>query len=142
MSNALPREGDRIDPRFGRALDLARVLAHVAEDTDPHPMRVVGWPVFPGLRRENDIERGPRLSEARFRRLLQSDGGEDLVAQFTRLVELMGGRVNVAALSDAFRWWDHPDGRTKQQWAFQYFNAAAALRSANDTNQFTEELDR
>jgi CRISPR type I-E-associated protein CasB/Cse2 len=142
MSNVVPREGDRVDPRFGRVLDLARVLAHVSEDSDVHPMRAVGWPVFPGTRRENDVERGPRLGEARFRRLLQSDAGEDLVVQFIRLVALMGGCANVAALSDAFRWWDHPDGRTKQQWAFQYFNAGSALRGASDAHQFTTGTER
>jgi CRISPR type I-E-associated protein CasB/Cse2 len=132
-------ESDRLGPGFGRALDLARVLAHVTEDSGLHPMREVGWPVFPGSRREGDMERGPRLSESRFRRLLQTENGEDLVAQFTRLIALMGGHANVAALSDAFRWWDHPEGRTKQQWAFQYFNAGAAMRSDNDSTESSEE---
>jgi CRISPR system Cascade subunit CasB len=133
MLGDLPREGDHTGLRFSRALDLARVLAHVTEDVPLHPMREVGWPMFPGSRREGDMERGPTLSESRFRRLIQSEAGEDLVAQFTRLIALMGGHANVAELSEAFRWWDHPDGRTKQRWAFQYFNAGAAMRSAHDS---------
>jgi len=139
MMGDMPRESDRVGARFSRALDLARVLAHVSEDAAAHPMREVGWPIFPGGRREGDLERGPKLSESRFRRLLQSETGEDLVAQFTRLIALMGGHANVAALSDAFRWWDHPDGRTKQRWAFEYFHAAAAARSASDSPEGSEK---
>jgi CRISPR type I-E-associated protein CasB/Cse2 len=139
MTGDMPRDSDRFGPRFGRALDLARVLAHVTEDSGLHPMRELGWPVFPGSRREGDVERGPKLSESRFRRLLQTEDGEDLVVQFTRLIALMGGHANVAAVSEAFRWWDHPEGRTKQHWAFQYFNAAAAMRTANDSTESTEE---
>jgi CRISPR type I-E-associated protein CasB/Cse2 len=139
MLGDLPRDGDRLGQRFGRALDLARVLAHVTEDAGLHPMREVGWPMFPGARREGEVERGPKLGEARFRRLLQSESGEDLVAQFTRLIALMGGHASVAALSDAFRWWDHPDGRTKQRWAFEYFNAGAAVRPANDSPETSDE---
>ena len=133
MLGDLPRRGDRIGRQFSRALDIARVLAHVTEDTGAHPMRDVGWPTFPGSRREGEMDKGPRLSEARFRRLLQSESGEELVAQFIRLIALMGGCANVAALSEAFRWWDHPDGRAKQRWAFEYFNAGAATPSTNDS---------
>lgn len=139
MLGDMPRESGPVEPRFGRSLDLARVLAHVTEDTLVHPMREVGWPAFPGTRREGDMERGPKLSEARFRRLLQSENGEDLVAQFTRLIALTGGKASVVALSDAFRWWDHPDGRTKQRWAIEYFNAGAAMRPANDSREESGE---
>jgi CRISPR system Cascade subunit CasB len=139
LTGDLPKGTDRASLRFSRALDLARVLAHVTEDAGTHPMREVGWPMFPGSRREGDAERGPKLSESRFRRLVQSESGEDLVAQFKRLIALMNGRANVAVVSDAFRWWDHPDGRTKQRWAFEYFNAGAAMRSANDSPEESEE---
>lgn len=136
---ALAGDSHSVDARFARALDLSRVLVHVEVDVPTHPMRDVGWPKFPGSRREADTEARPKLSEARFRRLLQTEGGEDLVAQFSRLVALMARRVNVGALSDAFRWWDHPDGRTKQRWAFEYFNAGAATRPANGSPEDIEE---
>jgi hypothetical protein len=51
----------------------------------------------------------------------------------------MGGNANVAALSRAFRSWDHPDGRIKQEWAFQYFNAGSAMQPANDTPEDNQE---
>jgi len=139
MMGDVPRDGDRIGHRFSRALDLARVLAHVTEDTDLHPMRQVGWPSFPGGRREGDVERGPKLSESRFRRLVQTEGGEELVAQFTRLIALMGRSSNVTELSDAFRWWDHPNGRTKQRWAYEYFNAGAATPRTHDLQEESAE---
>lgn len=139
MLGALPSQGDHVDERFGRALDLARVLAHVTAETDAHPMREVGWPTFPGTRRESDMDYKPRLSESRFRRLLQSDNGEDLVAQFTRLIDLMDGRCNVAAVSSAFLYWNHPDGWIKQRWAFQYFNAGQATPSINDSAEDADE---
>jgi len=139
MLRALPGDDARVDDRFARALDLARVLAHVTRDSNLPPMREVGWPTFPGSRREGQVERGPKLSESRFRRLLQSEPGEDLVAQFTRLVALMGGTANIADLSDAFRWWDHANDRAKQRWAFDYFNAGAAARPTNDSPEDSEE---
>src|SRR6185503_1276150 len=97
MLGALPRRGTDLDAGFARGLDLARVLAHVTGNSGAHPMRDVGWPVFPGSRREGEVEKRPIMSEARFRRLLQSEPGEDLVAQFTRLVALLGGETDIAA---------------------------------------------
>jgi CRISPR system Cascade subunit CasB len=129
MLGVLPRVGKDLDARFARGLDLARVLAHVSANSAAHPMRGVGWPAFPGSRREGDTEKRPKMSEARFRRLLQSEPGEDLVSQFTRLVALLGGETDIAALSDGFRYWDDEDGRTKQRWSFEYFDAGSAMRS-------------
>jgi CRISPR system Cascade subunit CasB len=139
MLGDLPRDSDLIGRRFSRALDLARVLAHITEDADLHPMRQVGWPIFPGARRERDIERAPKLSESRFRRLVQSESGEELVLQFTRLIALMGRCTDVTEVSDAFRWWDHPNGRTKQRWAFEYFNAGAATPRTHDLKEESAE---
>jgi hypothetical protein len=133
MLGDVPSTADLIGARFNRALDLARVLAHVTDETSAHPMRDAGWPTFPGSRREGELDRGPRLSESRFRRLLQSENGEEMVMQFVRLIALLDRRANVGALSDAFRWWDHPEGRAKQRWAFEYYNAGAATRPTNDS---------
>lgn len=133
MLGDMPARADHIGLRFERALDLARVLAHVTEDVPGHPMHEVGWRALPGKQADKDKEGAPKLNEARFRRLLQAERGEDLVSQFTRLIALMGGRVDVSIVSDAFRWWDHPEGRTKQRWAFEYFNAGAAIPPDNDS---------
>jgi CRISPR type I-E-associated protein CasB/Cse2 len=139
MLGAMPDDSGRRDLRFAAALDLARVLAHVTEDQQSHPMREVGWPSFPGSRRDATAEKPPRMSETRFRRLIQTESGEELVIQFKRLVALMGGTANVAALSRAFRSWDHPEGRVKQEWAFQYFNAGSAMQPVNDIPEDNQE---
>lgn len=112
--------------RLERALGLARVLAHVTSDTTVTAMRAAGWGSFPGERREADVDAAarPRLSEARFRRLLQADGGEEQVLMFTRLVHLVGGEVNVAALARDYLTW-HRDS-TRYRWAFEYYAAGAA----------------
>jgi len=113
------------DWRITSALDLARVLAHIRED-DPRqrPMQAAGWKSFPGDRRESDAGEGrPRLSEARFRRLLHSGRGEERVSAFARLIALLGGTVNVAELANDFWHWND---RTKRRWAFDYYAAGIA----------------
>lgn len=109
-----------------RALGLARVLAHVTSDTTVTAMRAAGWGSFPGERREADSDptARPRLSEVRFRRLLQTEGGEEQVLMFIRLVHLIGGVVNVAALARDYLTW-HWDS-TRHRWAFEYYAAGAA----------------
>jgi CRISPR system Cascade subunit CasB len=107
------------------ALGLARVLAHVTQDSDTPPMRAAGWRSFPNETRGDTAvgaER-PRLSEIRFRRLLLTGRGEEQVAAFTRLVRLLDGSVNVAALAEDFWYWNE---RTKKRWAFDYYAAAVA----------------
>ncbi|MEP6494624.1 MAG: type I-E CRISPR-associated protein Cse2/CasB [bacterium] len=121
------------DPQFGTAIDLARVLAHIRSDNGERPMRAVGWPSFPRDGGDGSSDARPRLSEVRFKRLLRSTAGEDRVSAFIRLIALMEGHANVAAIADAFRQWDHPDGRVKQRWAFEYFNAAQAAPAAATT---------
>jgi CRISPR system Cascade subunit CasB len=112
--------------RLEDALGLARVLAHVTSDTTITAMRSAGWGSFPGERREVDADPAarPRLSEVRFRRLLQADGGEEQVVMFTRLIRLIGGEVNVAALARDYLAW-HWDS-TRHRWAFEYYAAGVA----------------
>ena len=107
--------------RFGTALDLARVLAHVKTDDERMPMRVAGWEKFPTGSGE---EKRPILSELRFKRLLQATHGEARVDGFIRLLAIMDGKANVAEITDAFRGWSHPDGYKQKKWAFAYYNAA------------------
>ena len=111
-------------------LDLARVLAHVRVAAGEHPMRAAGWKTYAGTRRESDVgaaER-PRLSEARFRRLLQTGGGEERVAAFVRLVALLGDSAHVPTLAEDFLAWMHPEhgDRVREHWAFLYYHAADA----------------
>jgi CRISPR system Cascade subunit CasB len=114
-----------------RAIGLARVLASVRTEASETPLRALGWRNFPGDRAEADAgaER-PRLGESRFRRLLTVPGGEEQVVAFRRLVALMDETANVSALANDFWYWSD---RTKQRWAFDYYNARAAVPASTST---------
>lgn len=130
------------DWRMRAALDLARVLAHVEAHDPRHPMQAAGWKKFAGTRRETEAgEDRPLLSEARFRRLLETGDGEEKVAAFTRLIALMGDRINVQRLADDFLDWNHPirGDRVREQWAFNYYHAYDAAPPVPPTS--TEDDD-
>lgn len=119
-----------------RAIGLARVLASVRTEASEAPLRALGWRSFPGDRAEADAgaER-PRLAETRFRRLLTVSRGEEQVVAFRRLIALMDETANVSALANDFWHWGD---RTKQRWAFDYYNARAAA-PASTINRETDE---
>lgn len=119
-------KGEEEDWRVTAALDLARVLAHVREHMPEPPMRAAGWKTFAGDRTESEAgDDRPRLSEARFRRLLTTGPGEEQVAAFVRLIALLDGTANVAALGADFLDWSHPwrGERVRKRWAEDYFAA-------------------
>lgn len=130
------REG-ATDAWLDRTLDLARVLAHVREDDDSRPMRVVGWKSFPGIKGVTDATAAerPQLSEVRFRRLIETPAGEPLVTAFVRLIRVLGGRINVRQVASDFLYWND---RTKKQWAFDYYAAAMAAPADEPS---TQEID-
>lgn len=112
--------------RLEAALGLARVLAHVDQDGAEPIMRVAGWKTLPGDDRkgEGDPANRPRLSEARFRRLIQTSPGEELTQMMIRLVHLVGEPISVKSLADDYLAW-HRDN-TRYRWAFQYYAAGVA----------------
>lgn len=109
---------------FERALGLAIVLAHVRADSRTPLMRALGWSQFPYDTKEatSDPMR-PILSELRFKRFLQTEGEEELIATFVRLIKLAGNETDVADLVRVFLRWD--DDRTKRDLALVYFRANA-----------------
>jgi CRISPR type I-E-associated protein CasB/Cse2 len=145
---AISREGRAPNWRVRAALDLARVLAHVRQhDPAHHPMRAAGWKHFAGTRRESDAgEDRPRLSEARFRRLLLTGDGEEKVSAFIRLTALLDDAVKVDDLARDFMRWNHPEqgDRVRERWAFLYYAAADAapplsFETAVDTDTEDDE---
>ena len=107
-----------------RALGLAIVLAHVRAESGKPLMRTLGWGVFPYDKKEADAgaER-PVLSELRFKRFLQTEGEDELIAAFVRLIAWADGETDVANLSRVFLRWD--EDRTKRDLALVYFRANA-----------------
>jgi len=127
LARRLGATGEAAGPwRLEAALGLARVLAHVDQGGAEPIMRVAGWKAFPGDDRkgEGDPANRPRLSEARFRRLIQTPPGEELTQMMIRLVHLVGEPINVASLADDYLGW-HRDS-TRYRWAFQYYAAGVA----------------
>lgn len=121
---------DAPDWRVRASVDLARVLARIkTHDPQKHPMQAAGWKRFAGERRESDAgEDRPVLSEARFKRLLQTGEGEEKVVAFTRLIALLDGVVRVDVLAADFLSWNHPEwgDRVRERWAFLYYAAGDA----------------
>jgi len=107
---------------FERVLGLAIVLAHVRAEIGVPLMRALGWSQFPYGKKEATagVER-PILSELRFKRFLQTEDEQDLIAAFVRLVKLAGSETDVADLARMFLRWD--DDRTKRDLALVYFRA-------------------
>lgn len=117
--------------RKDRVAILAGVLAFVREVDEPRIARAIG-------RTSLDDEQSAKLSEARFRRLLQSQPSE-LMDPLRRLVRQMKGRVNVGDLADAILYWG--DG-VKKKWIFDYYGVALAAPSAASTTDSTQTLQQ
>ena len=117
--------------RFERSLSLAIVLAHVRVNTNTSLLRTLGWGQFPYDKKETDVTEGrPILSELRFKRFLQIEGEDELIASFSRLVTLAKDKTDVADLARVLLRWD--DGRTKRDIALTYFRANATGLDARD----------
>lgn len=130
LARRLGRMPDDRPQRFERALGLAIVLAHVRTDSDVPLMRALGWEVFPYDKKAADSGgNAPVLSELRFRRFLQTEGSDELIAAFARLIAMAHGETDVADLSRVFLRWD--DDRTKRDLALAYFRANARGLDAN-----------
>ena len=110
-----------------RVAVLAVVLAHIGDDDPgPHVARAVG-------RKTLEDEDSALLSESRFRRLLQSEGSDELLTNMVRLLRHMKGKANVADMAETILYWG--DGQ-RRRWAFEYYAVGVAAPKAND-NQNT-----
>ncbi len=107
-----------------RAAVLAGVLASVRESDDITVARSVGRGHLDGT--ENVI-----LSEARFRRLLQSTEDERM-EHMRRLVRLLKGKAHVPSLADGILFWGE---RVKQRWILEYYGAIDAHPSSRPAEQ-------
>ena len=76
-------------------------------------------------RQSLDDEESATLSEARFRRLLQTPA-EELLDPMRRLVRLVKEETNVRHLAESILYWGN---RRKTQWIFDYYGASSAAPS-------------
>ena len=111
-----------------RVAALAVVLAHIRED-DPGKKvaRAIG-------RKSLTDEESALLSEGRFRRLLQTQGNEELLTSMVRLVRHMKGIANINDIAGSVLYWGD---ETRRRWAFDYYAAGSAAPDSND-NQDSE----
>ena len=114
----LPGAGD---PYRERAAILAGVLATVREEDSRPVARALGRDAL-------DEVDSACMSEARFRRLLQTDD-DALMEAMRRIVRLAGGKVDVYDLSFAILHWGD---RVKKRWIFRYYNVEGSLSPAAD----------
>lgn len=98
---------------LARVALIGAVLAHVRKDVSTLPVaRQIG---------KQPANIPAAMSELRFRRLLQAESDEERLTAFRRLVQLVGGTLNVADLADSLWNWDHEDRR--RRWIYAYHNA-------------------
>lgn len=122
--------------RLERALDLARLLAHISSDAHEALMRIAGYSHFPGDRDTPDESSQPALSEIRFRRLLLAAPGEELLIMIIRVLAQVDGRANIARLAQDVFWWND---NTRERWAFEYYAAGVAAPLQQDLDEETAE---
>ncbi len=99
------------DDRLARAVAvLAAVLARVDRHQDG------------GFARQAAAgEDGPKLSELRFRRLLQKQTAEELQADLGRALQVLDKSADVRDLARSILRWND---ETRRRWAFDYFQHA------------------
>lgn len=98
-------------PRPRGVAAVAGLVSRVKElETDQSLPRQMASPK-PGSRR-------PRVSKIRFRKLLEAGELEDRYTQLARILQLLGGRVNLRDLAQAAYSWNEPQ---KRRWAYDYY---------------------
>ena len=107
-----------------RVTTLAGILAHVRTSNDLPLIRALG-------RKNIDAEDSARLSEQRFRRVLQSQDTE-LMDAVRRLIHLNDQKAHVYELSRSILSWND---KVKKNWIYQYYGIVSnqAPGSANST---------
>lgn len=103
---------DKTDrPDRNKLPEVAALLAHVRS-----PVIEKSFAAQMATPRQGGSE--PRLSELRFRRLLQYPTREELFPALRRVVRLLDGNVNPYSLANDLYWWGD---RVKREWAYQYY---------------------
>lgn len=64
-----------------------------------------------------------KVSGLRFRRLLRIDDRDELYNAMRRMIQMLGGVVNIYSLAQTVYWWNQ---RTKKQLAYEYYEHAPA----------------
>jgi CRISPR system Cascade subunit CasB len=117
-----PGEGDGGEPRQLQALAVAAALAAAVKTDDK------GTPLGRTLGRTRDGGTAPRVSAARFRRLLESEELEQRFADLRRILALVGGNADLAEVAGAACDWTPA---RRRRLAYDYY--ATAPRQEKET---------
>ena len=103
-------------------VEESRALAAVAGLAAQVEEHVAGASLATQMGTPRDRRQGAApVSELRFRRLLTLEDPVERYAHLSRIIDLLGRRLNLLSLADAaYRF----DPRTRQQWAYDYYRAA------------------
>ncbi|MCF1440564.1 type I-E CRISPR-associated protein Cse2/CasB [Ralstonia nicotianae] len=127
LSLEAAKERARFADDYDAVALVAGVLSHVSQD------RANGKSVIAGLGRSGRGDATPKLSEIRFRRLLQGRDLDDFYRQLVRVVQLAERTADVAQLADDMLAWCRERGHTtvtpshgvRFRWARDYYLVSA-----------------
>lgn len=92
----------------------AGILAHVKQTTDLK---------FPAWLAQSKASGEPRVGELRFKRLASCDSLPELFPALIRVLPLADATAPVASLANDIYHWEHQDGKTRQRWTLDYYEA-------------------
>jgi CRISPR system Cascade subunit CasB len=93
-----------------------------------HVKTYQGGKPFPELMAEPKTEGGSnyRVSELRFRRLLEIKDRDELYPAIIRMIKMVDSKANIYGLANDLYWWNE---RTKKEWAYRYFGKVEKFKS-------------
>lgn len=111
--------GSLVGDQRGGAMRMAAIcgLASHLRFDDPKDALRPQQPLARQMASPKQVGGGPRISELRFRRLLQYERGE-LYRALLRVIRALDGRVNACDLADSVYYWGDS---VRKRWAFDYF---------------------
>lgn len=115
LRQELERHGRTLsDNERDRLRAVAALLAQVRELGSENPPAQMARPRREGKGREAAVSR------ARFRRLLDAAGQDDMYLQLRRALALLDHKADIYRLAEAVMLWGEP---VRKQWAYAYFGA-------------------
>ena len=124
-------------PPYGADVLTVLLLPHIKTDTDAipegHPLRDLKDKSFAAVAARSDEGSRPRLSEPRFRRLLEHESVADLHQPLVRALRVTGGAASLSRLVRDLQSWDYHDrspnadgDHPRTRWAHDYYTTLYA----------------
>ncbi|MDO5861569.1 MAG: type I-E CRISPR-associated protein Cse2/CasB [Thermoplasmata archaeon] len=112
-----------------RAMDVlacvAMVASHIETDSDQSAATLMG---------RKDGASDHRVSELRFRRLMDSDM-EGMARMMVRILPMIDGCASVADAARTVYWWDHPSQTARKRWIGDYYLSNTKQRFSSNEEE-------